>query len=194
MGLVAMSTGPMGAWLAQQEDPQLFLGEDFLPWMVLAFGAALVIGPLLALVRPPKDVAGSWYQVRKRIADMRSTLPQGVIGPVFNDDFGDVYGSIFALSADGLSCTRHAAAGPESWAAVARGRGLFVALAEAGETAAEIAGVAGALRGRAVLAHALGARPVTPVSHGVLLGAERCRDEQQGRRRQCNVLHMCSSE
>ena len=52
---------------------------------------------------PPKDVAGSWYQARKRVADMRSTLPQGVIGPVFNDDFGDVYGSIFALSADGFS-------------------------------------------------------------------------------------------
>ena len=52
---------------------------------------------------PPKDVPASWYQVRKKIADMRSTLPQGVVGPVFNDDFGDVYGSIFALSADGFS-------------------------------------------------------------------------------------------
>ena len=52
---------------------------------------------------PPKEVAGSWYQARKRVGDMRQTLPQGVIGPVFNDDFGDVYGSIFALSADGFS-------------------------------------------------------------------------------------------
>jgi len=52
---------------------------------------------------PPKEVANSWYQARKRIGDMRSTLPQGVVGPVFNDDFGDVYGSIFALSADGFS-------------------------------------------------------------------------------------------
>ncbi|MDO9092759.1 MAG: efflux RND transporter permease subunit [Rubrivivax sp.] len=52
---------------------------------------------------PPKEVAGSWYQARKRVGDMRSTLPAGVIGPVFNDDFGDVYGSIFALSADGFS-------------------------------------------------------------------------------------------
>jgi hypothetical protein len=39
----------------QQDDPQLFLGKDFLPWMVLAFGAALVIGPLLALFKPPAD-------------------------------------------------------------------------------------------------------------------------------------------
>jgi len=51
---------------------------------------------------PPKEVADAWYQVRKRVADMRGTLPQGVIGPLFNDDFGDVYGSIFALSADGF--------------------------------------------------------------------------------------------
>ena len=52
---------------------------------------------------PPKEVAHSWYQARKRIGDMRSSLPQGVVGPVFNDDFGDVYGSILALSADGFS-------------------------------------------------------------------------------------------
>jgi multidrug efflux pump len=52
---------------------------------------------------PPKEVANTWYQVRKRVGDMRNTLPQGVIGPVFNDDFGDVYGSIYALSADGFS-------------------------------------------------------------------------------------------
>ncbi|RVT54144.1 efflux RND transporter permease subunit [Rubrivivax albus] len=52
---------------------------------------------------PPAQVPQIWYQVRKRIGDMRNTLPQGVIGPVFNDDFGDVYGSIFALSADGFT-------------------------------------------------------------------------------------------
>jgi len=52
---------------------------------------------------PPHAVSATWYQVRKKVGDMRSSLPQGVIGPVFNDDFGDVYGSIFALSADGFS-------------------------------------------------------------------------------------------
>ena len=57
----------------------------------------------LADSSPPKDVPGSWYQARKKVGDMRSTLPAGVIGPVFNDDFGDVYGTIFALSADGFS-------------------------------------------------------------------------------------------
>ncbi|MCR5864966.1 MULTISPECIES: efflux RND transporter permease subunit [Aquincola] len=52
---------------------------------------------------PPKEVSGTWYQVRKKIGDMRATLPAGVIGPFFNDEFGDVYGTIYALSADGFS-------------------------------------------------------------------------------------------
>ena len=52
---------------------------------------------------PPKEVPNVWYQVRKRIGDARGTLPPGVLGPFFNDDFGDVYGSIYALSADGFS-------------------------------------------------------------------------------------------
>ncbi len=57
----------------------------------------------LADSSPASAVSNSWYQARKRVGDMRSSLPQGVIGPVFNDDFGDVYGSIFALSSDGFS-------------------------------------------------------------------------------------------
>ena len=57
----------------------------------------------LADSAPPKDVPNSWYQARKLVGDIRSTLPAGVLGPAFNDDFGDVYGSIFALSADGFS-------------------------------------------------------------------------------------------
>ena len=52
---------------------------------------------------PPKEIPNLWYQVRKKIGDMRATLPQGVIGPFFNDEFGDVYGSIYALSADGFT-------------------------------------------------------------------------------------------
>jgi multidrug efflux pump subunit AcrB len=52
---------------------------------------------------PPKDVPPTWYQVRKKIGDIAGTLPQGVIGPFFNDEFGDTYGSIFALSGDGFT-------------------------------------------------------------------------------------------
>lgn len=52
---------------------------------------------------PPKEIPNLWYQVRKKVGDMRATLPQGVVGPFFNDEFGDVYGSIYALSADGFT-------------------------------------------------------------------------------------------
>jgi multidrug efflux pump len=52
---------------------------------------------------PAKDVSDVWYQVRKKVGDIKTTLPSGVQGPFFNDDFGDVYGSIFAVSADGFS-------------------------------------------------------------------------------------------
>jgi multidrug efflux pump subunit AcrB len=52
---------------------------------------------------PPKDVPSAWYQVRKKIGDIRNTLPGGVLGPFFNDEFGDTYGSIFAISADGFN-------------------------------------------------------------------------------------------
>lgn len=52
---------------------------------------------------PPKETSAAWYQVRKKIGDITATLPQGVIGPFFNDEFGDTYGSIFALSGDGFT-------------------------------------------------------------------------------------------
>lgn len=57
----------------------------------------------LSEATPPKETSASWYQVRKKINDMKMTLPQGVVGPFFNDEFGDTYGSIFALSGDGFT-------------------------------------------------------------------------------------------
>ncbi len=51
----------------------------------------------------PAEVANVWYTVRKKIGDMRATLPAGVVGPFFNDDFGDVYGVIYALRGQGFS-------------------------------------------------------------------------------------------
>lgn len=50
-----------------------------------------------------KDAIDAWYQVRKKIGDIRHTLPAGVLGPAFNDEFGDNFGSIFAISGDGFS-------------------------------------------------------------------------------------------
>ncbi|MFN9209906.1 MAG: efflux RND transporter permease subunit, partial [Betaproteobacteria bacterium] len=52
---------------------------------------------------PAAVVPDIWYQVRKNVGDMRHTLPQGVIGPGFNDDFGDTYGIIYGFTADGFS-------------------------------------------------------------------------------------------
>ncbi len=44
-----------------------------------------------------------WYQVRKKVSDMRHTLPEGVYGPFFNDEFGDTYIGLFGLSGDAFS-------------------------------------------------------------------------------------------
>ena len=43
-----------------------------------------------------------WYQVRKKVGDIRAALPAGTAGPFFNDEFGDTFGNIYALTADGF--------------------------------------------------------------------------------------------
>ena len=50
-----------------------------------------------------QQVADTWYHVRKSVGDMRHTLPAGVVGPGFNDDFGDTFGIIYGVTADGFS-------------------------------------------------------------------------------------------
>lgn len=50
-----------------------------------------------------QTVADSWYEVRKKVADMRHTLPQGIVGPGFNDEFGDTFGIIYGFTADGFT-------------------------------------------------------------------------------------------
>ncbi|MBV9115974.1 MAG: efflux RND transporter permease subunit [Acetobacteraceae bacterium] len=52
---------------------------------------------------PPGEVPDVWYHVRKSIGDMRRTLPAGVVGPGFNDEFGDTFGIIYGLTADGFT-------------------------------------------------------------------------------------------
>jgi multidrug efflux pump len=51
----------------------------------------------------PGDVPDRWYQVRKKVADISATLPQGVQGPFFNDEFGDVYATVYVLRGDGYT-------------------------------------------------------------------------------------------
>src|ERR1700724_1471984 len=52
---------------------------------------------------PPSQVPNTWYQVRKKVGDIAYTLPSGVQGPYFNDEFGDVYVNLYALQGDGFS-------------------------------------------------------------------------------------------
>jgi multidrug efflux pump len=49
-----------------------------------------------------KDVPALWYRIRKKVGDMKGDLPEGTIGPFFNDEFGDTYGNIYALTGDGF--------------------------------------------------------------------------------------------
>ncbi|QSA96534.1 efflux RND transporter permease subunit [Methylococcus sp. EFPC2] len=51
---------------------------------------------------PARDVPGLWYQVRKKVGDIAPTLPSGVLGPYFNDEFGDTYSVIYAFSGEGF--------------------------------------------------------------------------------------------
>src|SRR5262249_49481118 len=52
---------------------------------------------------PPKIVPDVWDKVRKKVDDIRWTLPQGVIGPSFNDEIGDTYSIIYGVTADGFT-------------------------------------------------------------------------------------------
>jgi multidrug efflux pump len=51
---------------------------------------------------PPAKVKDLWYQVRKKVGDIKGDLPAGITGPNFNDEYGDVYSAIYMLTADGL--------------------------------------------------------------------------------------------
>ncbi|WP_339071829.1 efflux RND transporter permease subunit [Methylovirgula sp. 4M-Z18] len=52
---------------------------------------------------PSAQVPDIWYQVRKKVGDIRGTLPSGIIGPGFNDEFGDTYGIVYGFTADGFT-------------------------------------------------------------------------------------------
>ena len=52
---------------------------------------------------PAAKVPDTWYQVRKKIYDIRNDLPHGIVGPGFNDEFGDTYGIVYGFTADGFT-------------------------------------------------------------------------------------------
>ncbi|WP_342730711.1 efflux RND transporter permease subunit [Bradyrhizobium sp. B117] len=80
-----------------QETPHL----DFLRSFTRA-GVSIVFVNLKGSANA-REVADTWYHVRKSIGDMRHTLPDGVIGPAFNDEFGDTFGIIYGFTSDGFS-------------------------------------------------------------------------------------------
>ncbi|MEO8134042.1 MAG: efflux RND transporter permease subunit, partial [Betaproteobacteria bacterium] len=52
---------------------------------------------------PSSEMGEMFYQVRKKVGDIRTMLPDGIRGPFFNDEFGDTFGNIFALTGDGFT-------------------------------------------------------------------------------------------
>ena len=58
---------------------------------------------ICAATRRQREVPDRWYDVRKKVGDIRHTLPKGVVGPFFNDEFGDVFGIIYGFTADGFT-------------------------------------------------------------------------------------------
>jgi multidrug efflux pump subunit AcrB len=80
-----------------QETPKL----DFLRSFTSA-GRTTIFVNLLGSTTA-NEVPDIWYHVRKSIGDMRHTLPQGIVGPGFNDDFGDTFGIIYGFTADGFT-------------------------------------------------------------------------------------------
>ncbi|TIP24566.1 MAG: efflux RND transporter permease subunit [Mesorhizobium sp.] len=65
-------------------------------------GQTIVFVDLLPSTKA-RDVEPIWLRVRNMIADIQAGFPSGVVGPFFNDRFGDVYGNIFAFTGDGLN-------------------------------------------------------------------------------------------
>ncbi|HEX5958938.1 MAG TPA: efflux RND transporter permease subunit, partial [Hyphomicrobiaceae bacterium] len=80
-----------------QETPQL----DFLRSYTSAGVTTIFVN--LKDSASAREVPDIWYHVRKSIGDIRHTLPAGVVGPGFNDDFGDTFGIIYGFTADGFS-------------------------------------------------------------------------------------------
>ena len=80
-----------------QETP----GLDYIKSYTVAGTSTVFITLKGAVVS--RDVPDVWYQVRKKIGDIQQYLPQGIVGPFFNDEFGDTYGVIYAFTTDGFT-------------------------------------------------------------------------------------------
>ncbi len=103
--VMIVSVGWPGATAGQVQDQVLDRIEgklQDLPYLdVLQTYARPGSGTITVLLRddtPPPRVQDLWYQVRKKVGDMRHLLPAGVQGPFFNDEYSDVYSAVIALT------------------------------------------------------------------------------------------------
>lgn len=80
-----------------QETPKL----DFLRSYTTAGRTTIFVN--LVGSATAREVPDIWYHVRKSVGDIRHTLPAGIVGPGFNDDFGDTFGTIYGFTADGFT-------------------------------------------------------------------------------------------
>ena len=80
-----------------QETPNL----DYLKSFTTAGQSTVLVN--LKDSTTPAQAPDIWYQVRKKVGDIRNTLPQGIVGPGFNDEFGDTCGIVYGFTADGFS-------------------------------------------------------------------------------------------
>jgi len=76
------------------------------PWVDVIRSSSRAGESLLFIIlkdyTPKKEVPNAWYEVRKKVGDIRHTLPAGVQGPFMNDEFGDTFVTIHALTGDGF--------------------------------------------------------------------------------------------
>ncbi|MBV8237103.1 MAG: efflux RND transporter permease subunit, partial [Acidimicrobiia bacterium] len=80
-----------------QETPSL----DYLKSYTTAGRATIFVN--LTDSTPAAQVPDIWYQVRKKVYDIRNDMPKGIVGPFFNDEFGDTYGIVYGFTADGFT-------------------------------------------------------------------------------------------
>jgi multidrug efflux pump subunit AcrB len=103
----AMWPGATAEETARQLTDRLEKSLESLQWLdyVSSFSrpGEATLQVVLKDATPPEAVPEQWYQIRKKIGDIKHTLPQGVQGPFFNDDFGDVYAVIYAFTSDGFT-------------------------------------------------------------------------------------------
>jgi multidrug efflux pump len=99
--------GATATEVEQQVTERLEKELQDLPWLDAMRssskpGESLIFIELLTGT-PPEAIPDIWRQARKKLYDLRDKLPPGVQGPYPNDDYGDIFMNIFALSGEDFS-------------------------------------------------------------------------------------------